>query len=108
MKKIIISVFVAVIILFSAAVFYLNEVILPTKARFLVVKEIERYTQKKVLLQALRFDIFKGLVLESLVIYDDTSVLLSSREVSCSLLVLPYRIKKIWYARQDSNLLPTT
>ena len=95
MKKMIVSALAAVIILFSAGIFYLNEVILPTKARFLVVKEIERYTQKKVLLQALRFNIFKGLVLESLVIYDDTSVLLNSKEVSCSLLVLPFFKKQL-------------
>ena len=65
-----------------AGIFYLNEVLLPIKIKASIIKGIEDATQKKVLLDSLRFNIFKGLVLEHLIIYDDKSVILNIKKVA--------------------------
>ena len=95
MAKKILLIFAALVILISAGVIYLNRVYLPTKVKALIVKGIEDATQKKVSLVSLNFNIFKGLVLKGLTIYDDTGTLLSLEEGSCTFLILPVFKKNI-------------
>jgi len=95
MVKKILLIFAALVILISAGVIYLNRVYLPTKVKALIVKGIEDVTQKKVSLASLNFNIFKGLVLKGLTIYDDTGILFSLEEGSCTFLILPIIKKNI-------------
>ena len=95
MKKIIFTILIILVLSIFAGIFYLNEVVIPTKLKRLVTEEIEAVTGKKVLLQSLRFSIFKGVVLKGLVLYDDTNVLVNIKEASCMLLVMPVFRKEI-------------
>lgn len=70
MKKKIIIILAILILIISLGIIYLNNVILPTKIKSLIVKGLEDATNKEVTLQSLQFSIFKGLVLRNLVIYD--------------------------------------
>ena len=94
MKKIIIVVAI-IALLVACGVVYLNQVILPQKLKVLIVKGIEDSVQKKVSLESLRFNIFKGLVLRGLTVYDGKEAILKVKELSCSLLILPFLKKQI-------------
>lgn len=83
LKKIITSVLIILSLGIFAGLFYLNEVFLPTNIKASIVRNIEDATGKKVLLDSLRFSIFKGLVLERLIIYDDKNVILNIKKISC-------------------------
>ena len=93
-KKILIAVFILIFII-SGGIIYLNSVVLPTRIKSLVIKGIEEQTAKKVSLDSLQFNIFKGLVLRNLVIEDGGKKIISAREVSCSFLLLPIFKKTI-------------
>jgi uncharacterized protein involved in outer membrane biogenesis len=95
MAKKILIIFIALVILISAGVIYINIVVLPTKIKALIIEGIEGATQKKVSLESLNFNIFKGLVLEGLSIYDETGTLLSLKECACTFLILPILKKNI-------------
>ena len=95
MKKKIFIILSALILVFVFGVMYLNAVILPTKIRSLVVQGLQDATQKKVALDSLRFNIFKGLVLKNLVLYDDQEKFLTLKEGSCNIFILPLFFKKI-------------
>lgn len=94
MRKIII-VAVILVFLFSCGIIYLNQVILPTKVKVLIVRAIEDTTQKKVSFSSLKFSIFKGLVLRDLSIYDAGNTILKIEEASCAFLILPIFKKQI-------------
>ncbi len=94
MKKIIFNILIISALTIFTGIFYLNEVVLPTKIRVSIVKEIEETTQKKVLLESVKFNIFKGLVLRKLIIYDDAKITLNSQEISCAPLTLPFLGKR--------------
>lgn len=94
-KRKIIIILVSVILLFSAGIVYLNNVILPTKIKSLIVKGLKDATNKEVSLRSLKFSIFKGLVLRNLVIYDKEKIILSLKEGSCSFLIMPFFRKTI-------------
>ena len=83
MKKIVIAIFVAIFLLASAGIFYLNNVFLPRKIQSLIINTLQEETGKKVTLQRLRFSIFKGLVLNNLVIYDQENRIIILKEASC-------------------------
>lgn len=95
MKKIIFFILIVLALSIFAGIFYLNEVASPAKLKRLVTEEIEAVTGKKVLLGSLRFNIFKGVVLKGLVLYDDTNVLVNIKEASCIPLVMPVFRKEI-------------
>lgn len=95
MKKVISIILVILVIVIYAGIFYLNEVLLPTKIKAFVIREIENATQKKVSLVSLRFHILKGFVLRELTLYDGGKTVLSVRKASCSLFVLPIFKNKI-------------
>lgn len=82
-KKIfIILVILAVAVAFGVA--YLNRVVFPVKVKSLIIGALEKETGKKVSIDSLQLNVFKGLVVRNLVISDNTRKLLSIRQASCS------------------------
>jgi hypothetical protein len=95
MKKKIAILFIILILLVACGLAYLNQVILPTKVKSLIVNNLRDFTQKEVTLQSLSFNLFKGLVLKGLKIGNGKEILLTLKEGSCSLLILPFFKKQI-------------
>jgi hypothetical protein len=95
MKQKIIIVFIILVLIFGSAIIYLNNVILPQKIKSLIVKSLQEQTQKEVSLESLKFNIFKGLVLRGLNIYDNQKAIVSLKEVSCTFLLPPIFKKTI-------------
>ncbi|KPK98360.1 MAG: hypothetical protein AMJ95_04615 [Omnitrophica WOR_2 bacterium SM23_72] len=93
-KRLFLLILVFVLIL-AAVIVYLNRVILPTQIKSLVIKTLQQKTQKNVSLTSLQFNIFKGLVLRDLSIYDDKTQILHLEEGSCTFLILPLLKKKL-------------
>jgi hypothetical protein len=93
-KKIIITL-VTLVILFTSVLVYLNNVVLPKKINVLIVRAIENQTQKKVTLGSLKINIFKGLVLKDLNIYDGDKPIIKVKEASCIFLVWGFFQKKL-------------
>jgi len=95
MKKVILIALAALLISITLATYFINEVILPTKIKSLVVLTLENQTRKRVSLGDLRFNIFKGLVFKDLVIADSQGVVFSVRQATCSIFILPIFKKQI-------------
>ena len=94
MKKIFFAVFI-LILLVTFGIIYLNKVVLPTTIKAFIVNSLQEQTHKKISLQEVKFNIFKGLVLKNLVIYDDERAIASLPEGSCTFLILPIFKKAI-------------
>jgi len=58
-------------------------------ARAMIISGLERQTQKSVALGSVQLNIFKGMVLRDLCIYDGQNTLLKLKEASCSFLIWP-------------------
>lgn len=89
---------IVVLILFlfaGAGIVYLNNVILPKKVKSLIIDAIEEQTNKKVGLESVSINIFKGLVLRNLKIYDEQETYISLKEADCTVLFLPVFKKKV-------------
>ena len=99
MKKTIIIVLITIIILFASGITYLNNVVLPKRVKGLIIKAIENQTQKKVELGSLRINIFKGLVLKDLNIYDGDAAIVKVKEASC--------IFWVWGLFQKKVIIPS-
>ncbi|MFA4842718.1 MAG: hypothetical protein WC658_02670, partial [Candidatus Omnitrophota bacterium] len=95
MLKRIALIFIILTLLLASLSVYLNKVFLPKKIKNIIITGIEQETQKKVSLEALKFSIFKGLVLEKIKIYDDTSTVVSAEEASCIFLIWPIFKKQL-------------
>ncbi|MCM8760543.1 MAG: AsmA family protein [Candidatus Omnitrophica bacterium] len=95
MTKKLLVVFVWLVLVIVGALAYLVYIALPASTANLVVMEIEKATGKKVLLQDLRYNIAKGLVLQDLVIYDKSSITIWAKNVSCGIELAPLFAKKI-------------
>lgn len=77
------------LMLVSGGILYLNKVILPVKIKALIIETVEKQTGKKASLESVRFNLFKGLVLGELNLYDGQKRLIGIKEASCSFLILP-------------------
>ncbi|MFZ2356779.1 MAG: hypothetical protein WAW67_03025, partial [Candidatus Omnitrophota bacterium] len=95
MIKNIIIIFLIFIILVCAGVIYLNKVMLPVKIKSLIVTTLQEQTHKKVTLGDVRLNIFKGIVLRDLKIFDGSETIASLKEGSCTFLVWPFFKKQI-------------
>lgn len=95
MKKFIIISLIILVILFSAGIVYLNNVLLPRTIKALIVKGIEEQTNSRVTLGSLRVNIFKGLVLNDLEIYGRQTSLIKVKEVSCVVFPFPVLRKQV-------------
>ena len=89
-KKTLIVLIVILILAASFGIFYLNEVVLPTDVKAAIVGELRDATRKDVSLASIKFDIFKGLVLKDLAVYDGPSPVVSAKEISFGFLILPF------------------
>ncbi len=94
MKKLLIIVLILLVVV-SSALIYLNKFYLPVKIKSVVISALSRQTGKDVSLKSLEFSIFKGLVLHDLVVSDGQTVILSTREASCSIIIWPVFRKQI-------------
>ncbi|MCX5695685.1 MAG: AsmA family protein [Candidatus Omnitrophica bacterium] len=88
MKKIIIISLIVLVVLFTLAIVYLNNVYLPKTIHSLIIKGIEENTGSRATLGAIKVNIFKGLVLTDLNIYQEENPLIEVKEASC--IVLPF------------------
>lgn len=95
MKRKLLFIFVAALLLSSVGIIYLNKVVLPIKIKSLIIRTLEEQTQKRVALESVQFNIFKGLVLRNLCLYDETKPIISLKEGSCAFFILPLFQKKI-------------
>ncbi len=77
------------LILISGGIIYLNKVVLPVKIKALIIEAVEKQTGKRASLESVRFNLFKGLVLSELNLYDGQKKLIGAKEASCSFLILP-------------------
>ena len=80
---IIIVVLAVIITVLFAGLVYLNNVFLPQKAQGLIIKSIEEAVNKKASLDSVKVNIFKGVVLKGLVLYDKEDKIVSIKEASC-------------------------
>lgn len=85
MTKKLIHVIVALAVILAGAVSYLGVITLGVKINTIVIEELERATGKKILIEAVRFNLLKGLVLEDLVIYDRDEIFVWAKSVSCGI-----------------------
>ena len=69
LKKIAI-VFLSLLVLISCAIIYLNKFVLPVKIKALIIETVEKQTGKRAALESVRFNLFKGLVLKELNLYE--------------------------------------
>lgn len=83
------------VLILTVVIVYLNRVILPTQIKSLVIQSLKEKTQKNVSLASLRFNIFKGLVLRDLIVYEGKTEIMHLKEGSCSFLILPLLKKKL-------------
>ena len=95
MKKKIILATIVFIITAACGIVYLNKVFLPTRIKSLIIRALEEQTHKKVGLQALEFNIFKGLVLKNLKLYDQENTFLDIQEISSNFLFFPIFKKQL-------------
>ena len=70
-EKRLLIIFIVLIILITAGVFYVNKVVLPTRVRAFIIETLQEKTHKKVSMGSLRLNVFKGLVIRDLNIYDE-------------------------------------
>jgi len=92
-KKQILIILLILILAAVAGITYLNKVFLPKKIKILIVENIEKAIQREVSLESLEFNIFKGLVVKNLIVFDGKQRLIDIREASCSF-ILPAIFKK--------------
>lgn len=94
-KRILIALFLFTILL-SAGIIYLNKVVLPIKVKSLIIQTLEKETQKKVTLESVQLNIFKGIVLKNLKLFDGQTQLIGLKELSSTFFILPiFKEKKI-------------
>lgn len=95
MKKIIISILIAVILSVSAGLVYLNTVVLPVKVKGIIRKSIEDATGKSVSIGSVKAGLLSGLVINDVSISEGAKVILSAKEVSSRPFLLPFFKKEI-------------
>lgn len=81
--------FLILAVISAGCIIYLNQFLLPVKIKSLIIQAIEKETGKKAELAAVRFNLFKGIVLSSFRLHDGGKNLISFKEASCSFLILP-------------------
>jgi len=90
MKKIILSILILIIISVSAAVVYLNTVVLPVKVKAMIQKSVEDASGKSVSIGEVKIGLIRGLVLKDVSIGDSASTVLSAKEISLRPFILPF------------------
>ncbi len=99
MKKKIIIISISLVLLLASGLFYLNNFYLPGKVKKLVVDIIEENTGKRATLDSVKVNIFKGLVIKNLNIYEGQEKVISVKEASC--------IFWVWGLIQKKVIIPS-
>jgi len=86
-KILIVSIVLAIAV--SGGMVYLERVVLPVKVKAIIIEELEKATGKRCAIHSVNFNIFKGLVLRDLIIYEKNIAIINSKEVSCAFLIPP-------------------
>lgn len=98
-KNLFIAVSLFAFIFISASLIYINNVFLPQKVKAKLISGLEEYFQQKVEIQRLRYNLFKGLVIQGLSVYDKVKdadhTTLEAGEISFNPLFLPLVKNKI-------------
>jgi len=79
----------------TVAVIYLNKKYIPVKLKSLIVEGLASRTRKQVSLGSLKFNLFKGLVLNDLAIRDGDKTIISAKEAACTFFIWPFFKKQI-------------
>ncbi len=100
MRKIILIIILAAILIITGLIFYLNKVYLPVKAKAIVIEQLEKFSNCKVQLDKISIDLIKGISLSNISFHNKTSAssseLLSVDNISFHILILPiFKEKKI-------------
>lgn len=95
MKKRIIIIFAVVIIGIMAGAAYVYRLVLSPKMKDMITGGMEQSTGKKVIIGSLDFNIFKGLIIKDLIIYDKNTAIINAKEASCVFLIQPLFNKQI-------------
>ena len=95
--KIIIAVILIIAFLVSGTLIYVNNVLLPVKIKARITQELAKNLGKNVRIEKLSYNLIKGLVIQNLVIYDQSEdqTYLSVKEASLNLLFFPLFKRKI-------------
>ncbi len=94
MKKFIIILCI-VLMLGGSLAWYADRYLFPTRIKSFIIEALKEQTGKEVMIEALRFNVFRGVVFRNLSVYDGKKVLLYVKEGSCGFLFLPFLKKKI-------------
>ena len=82
-----------VLLLFAAVIasgaFYIGAITLPVKINTIIVEELKKATGKKIFIGSIRFNIFEGLALEDLVIYDRMTIIVWAKRAYCGIPIRP-------------------
>ena len=98
--KIILVSLLALILILTAGLIYLNKVYLPVKAKAYLTQQLESSTGYNARIGSLKYHLLKGVVIKDLIIYDGTpdasGTILTVQEVSFNFLFLPlFKDRKI-------------
>ncbi|MCM8763435.1 MAG: DUF748 domain-containing protein, partial [Candidatus Omnitrophica bacterium] len=98
-KNIIIVIVLLVFLFLSLGLIYLNNIFLPKVLKEKIIAGLEDYFQQDVQIQRLRYNLFKGLVIQDLSIYDkikDTQhITLELKEICLNPLILPFSKNRV-------------
>jgi len=95
MKRRIIIISTILLLALLGASIYVNRVVLSPKVKELIVKSLEEATGKKVVLGSVRFNIFRGIILKDLIVYDGNRAIINSKSASCVFLIHPLLKKEL-------------
>ncbi|MFC1703903.1 DUF748 domain-containing protein [Candidatus Omnitrophota bacterium] len=96
-KKIVLIMLIAALLL-TGAIVYLNSVLLPTKVKAMLLKELQKRLNRDVTIEEIRYSLFKGIEIKKLTIFDkaqfDKKVFLSAENVSLKISMVPLVLKQ--------------
>ncbi len=99
-NKILLAVLLIFFLLFAILLIYINNVFLPVKVKTMLTQRLSDYLGKDVQIEKIRYNLFKGLIINNFVIFDKTkdkeNLYLQVKEISFNFLILPiFKEKKI-------------
>lgn len=96
-SKIIVAVILVISFLIAVSLIYINNVLLPVKLKAKITQELEKNLGKNVQIEKIRYNLFKGLLIQNLVIFDQVKEkqYLSIKEISFNPLIFALLQKKL-------------
>jgi len=95
--RIVIAIIIIIAFLIAGLIIYANNVLLPTKLKAKITRELEKSLGKNVQIERLHYNLFKGFIVENLSIFDGAKEkpYLSVKEISFQFLLFPLFEKRI-------------